>query len=241
MILNRSLIVVACCLWGFVHPAHAEIVNVTYTGVVTASVDATGLFGIVDPNTSYTGPSWPGASPSSSGAYVGMSYTAHYLFDTSLGISVITPTDQDIYGGAAFGVATPLLSATVTINGHTESVSGGDWGEIWGQSGRQSHFAQTYIPYVYNNYLWNYVTGSLPAEVAGPINYTSVDPNTPGSYAEYSLTDVPNGLRTDMLASIQTLTVSAVPEPSTWAMMMVGFCGLGFLAYRRKNGGVRFA
>ena len=27
----------------------------------------------------------------------------------------------------------------------------------------------------------------------------------------------------------------AVPEPSTWAMMIAGFCGLGFMAYRRKN------
>jgi hypothetical protein len=30
-------------------------------------------------------------------------------------------------------------------------------------------------------------------------------------------------------------TVSAVPEPSTWAMMILGFCGLGFMAYRRKS------
>jgi PEP-CTERM motif len=30
-----------------------------------------------------------------------------------------------------------------------------------------------------------------------------------------------------------TLTTS-VPEPSTWAMMIFGFAGLGFLAYRRK-------
>jgi hypothetical protein len=29
--------------------------------------------------------------------------------------------------------------------------------------------------------------------------------------------------------------VSAVPEPSTWAMMILGFCGFGFMAYRRKN------
>jgi hypothetical protein len=28
--------------------------------------------------------------------------------------------------------------------------------------------------------------------------------------------------------------VAAVPEPATWAMMIVGFCGLGFMAYRRK-------
>jgi PEP-CTERM motif len=26
----------------------------------------------------------------------------------------------------------------------------------------------------------------------------------------------------------------AVPEPSTWAMMLLGLAGLGFMAYRRK-------
>jgi hypothetical protein len=29
--------------------------------------------------------------------------------------------------------------------------------------------------------------------------------------------------------------VSPVPEPSTWAMMILGFAGLGFMAYRRKS------
>ena len=28
---------------------------------------------------------------------------------------------------------------------------------------------------------------------------------------------------------------SAVPELAKWAMMILGFCGLGFMAYRRKN------
>jgi hypothetical protein len=31
-----------------------------------------------------------------------------------------------------------------------------------------------------------------------------------------------------------TFTVTAVPEPSTWAMLILGFAGIGFLAYRRK-------
>jgi hypothetical protein len=26
-----------------------------------------------------------------------------------------------------------------------------------------------------------------------------------------------------------------VPEPSTWAMMVLGFAGLGFAAFRRSN------
>jgi PEP-CTERM motif len=29
-------------------------------------------------------------------------------------------------------------------------------------------------------------------------------------------------------------TISAVPEPSTWAMMILGFVGVGFMSYRRK-------
>jgi hypothetical protein len=28
---------------------------------------------------------------------------------------------------------------------------------------------------------------------------------------------------------------AAVPEPSTWAMMLLGFAGLGFMAYRKKS------
>jgi hypothetical protein len=28
---------------------------------------------------------------------------------------------------------------------------------------------------------------------------------------------------------------SAVPEPSTWAMMLLGFGGLAFAGYRRQN------
>jgi hypothetical protein len=30
---------------------------------------------------------------------------------------------------------------------------------------------------------------------------------------------------------------AAVPEPSTWAMMILGFAGVGFMAYRRRNQG----
>jgi len=36
-------------------------------------------------------------------------------------------------------------------------------------------------------------------------------------------------------------TVTAVPEPSTWAMMIFGFFGVGFLAYRRNMGTLRLA
>jgi PEP-CTERM motif len=38
--------------------------------------------------------------------------------------------------------------------------------------------------------------------------------------------------------SISLPLTSAVPEPSTWAMMILGFFGVGFMAYRRKQNGL---
>jgi hypothetical protein len=32
-----------------------------------------------------------------------------------------------------------------------------------------------------------------------------------------------------------TVVTAAVPEPSTWAMIILGFAGVGFMAYRRKS------
>jgi PEP-CTERM motif len=37
-------------------------------------------------------------------------------------------------------------------------------------------------------------------------------------------------------ANLITVT-PGVPEPSTWAMMILGFAGIGFMAYRRKSRG----
>ena len=36
---------------------------------------------------------------------------------------------------------------------------------------------------------------------------------------------------------LDNVAISAVPEASTWAMMILGFAGVGFMAYRRKQNG----
>ncbi|MDE2379059.1 PEPxxWA-CTERM sorting domain-containing protein [Bradyrhizobium sp.] len=51
---------------------------------------------------------------------------------------------------------------------------------------------------------------------------------------QQELNDAINNLQIAFYQPI-VATVSAVPEPSTWAMMILGFCGLGFLAYRRRD------
>jgi len=49
----------------------------------------------------------------------------------------------------------------------------------------------------------------------------------------------PNGLyeieSTNTNGAADFTLTAAVPEPSTWAMMILGFGGIGFLAYRRDN------
>jgi hypothetical protein len=43
------------------------------------------------------------------------------------------------------------------------------------------------------------------------------------------------GEETSIGFGVGTLTMTPVPEPSTWAMMTLGFAGLGLLAYRRAK------
>ena len=60
----------------------------------------------------------------------------------------------------------------------------------------------------------------------------------------YSLTERYTVTATGAGTVLSTISMSAaVPEPSTWAMMILGFIGVGFMAYRRrdKQTGFRFA
>lgn len=53
---------------------------------------------------------------------------------------------------------------------------------------------------------------------------------------------VPVGDSGDHSIGLDLVNVSAIPEPSTWAMMILGFLGVGFMAYRGKgNGSFRIA
>jgi hypothetical protein len=55
------------------------------------------------------------------------------------------------------------------------------------------------------------------------------------AYSAFASNDPPYGYGTFTGSSIGTFAVSPIPEPSTWAMMILGFAGVGFMAYRRKN------
>ncbi|MBR0835797.1 PEP-CTERM sorting domain-containing protein [Bradyrhizobium manausense] len=79
-------------------------------------------------------------------------------------------------------------------------------------------------------------TASQNSENIGffPFSLGGFDPTAAAIYSIDLTTTDSNGAR---LASVDIqVNVGAVPEPSTWAMMILGFCGLGFMGYRRRAG-----
>ncbi len=69
--------------------------------------------------------------------------------------------------------------------------------------------------------------GTLFLIGAGPVNFNGLSGELTVGYWDSYYPDN---------SGSQRLSVSAVPEPSSWAMMLLGFAGIGFAAYRRSGG-----
>jgi hypothetical protein len=97
---------------------------------------------------------------------------------------------------------------------------------------------------------WIIGNGTSPSGVSflyDGTSYVNIDPVPNQGWTQYSFDVTATGNDTfsvdffndpnyDGLDSFSVTNVtSAVPEPSTWAMMMLGFAGVGFMAYRRKS------
>jgi hypothetical protein len=55
------------------------------------------------------------------------------------------------------------------------------------------------------------------------------------SHGQFGLYDFDSFMSFDNVTISGSLVSGAVPEPSTWAMMLIGFAGLGFMAYRKTK------
>ena len=80
----------------------------------------------------------------------------------------------------------------------------------------------------------------FPLNLTGPVVFEIVSPDlgTGGiTFVQYnSLTD--ETLETTAQLTVSRLTISvaeSVPEPSTWAMMILGFAGVGYMTYRCRK------
>ena len=134
-----------------------------------------------------------------------------YIYDDALTYMTLGPslvTNGGIYPDIA------------VLNVYSNSGLSGDDGFTFGwQSGNNAMEVFGFAPYA---------AGSVVTSLAPPM--TPFDLNLfPGRTIRWILDE--RGFD----ATLESLTIASVPEPSTWAMMILGFCGLGFLAYRRKS------
>jgi hypothetical protein len=96
-------------------------------------------------------------------------------------------------------------------------------------------------PYGTFNHGVDMVGGNGAPGQHGPLDFTifgittaNFNANALGYFFGADLVRLSNGATGSVAAGVLS---PAVPEASTWAMMLLGFFGVGFLAYRRKNQG----
>jgi hypothetical protein len=72
----------------------------------------------------------------------------------------------------------------------------------------------------------------------GSCSYWCVDTSHWQNYSqlEYSSAYVTGSGDANLSVISNPVLTAGVPEPSTWAMMILGFAGIGFMAYRRHSG-----
>jgi PEP-CTERM motif len=118
---------------------------------------------------------------------------------------------QFFFGGDAFTVTFPTAVTAVGIFANV------NLGTSFSLATPTVSLSNTVNTYDTSTFGFFGITSSTPFTSA---TFTSLDANS-----------------TFNIPEIEFGSVAAVPEPSTWAMMILGFCGVGFLAYRRKNRG----
>jgi hypothetical protein len=63
----------------------------------------------------------------------------------------------------------------------------------------------------------------------------AVGRNRPVIEFYYQVHNGTDGGSSNNVGGVWIVEVPAVPEPSTWAMLLIGFAGIGFTTYRRSS------
>ena len=193
MALNRACLSVTIGLLA-VYPASAAIVDVVYIGTVSSNTDASGYFG-------------PAGGFNN---LVGDTYEASFVFNTALGTTYSSATNNYAYGGSYIGVATPVVSAIVTVNGQSVNITGAYKGVIYGEnfgpsmSDMQLHEAETDEDDFTEDYVQTN-TGALPASITTPFTYLVGSADTSSGEPALQI----DGGYTIVYANITSLSVSA--------------------------------
>ena len=211
-----------------VFPAQANIVTATYTGTITSGTGCTPACTELD----------------------GSSFKLVFNYDpTTAGFQSDTANSSHAFGGGLLGTV-PIISESFSINGGPAlNFSNFDNGAIYSYNdefgsslGHSSSFEISNPTLFFVENAAAYINGpsnSIPLSLTSPFTYTVQAGDTSIGSIAYRTTDFNRFfelLFADLLPTTLTVTVAeSVPEPSTWAMLILGFACVSAMAYQRKS------
>lgn len=208
----------ALCAW-LASPAKATVMVATFNGTLldSYSQDFAGDFG-------------------SPGSLLGKDFTLTVIYDTTLGM-VRSPSPYDNrVGGSYHANVGPIVSAKLTINNISQMFDVTVYSYVAAAEGEFSTFASQagpLTPQFGDNFAAFSHVGTSPNNLTTP--YTLEEPcEYCGNFWLHDAT----GARTSQGAFYVTganVAPLAVPEPSTWALLILGFGGVGATLRRQRT------
>jgi hypothetical protein len=192
----------------------------------------------------YTGYIFSSGAADTTGAFTNAGYTVE-LWGPGNGVQNGMPADSPA-GGNIFVDDDPV--------GYGSSLSQTVNGLVTGQKYSLSFYwaaAQIYIPQlgIYSGASENQVVASLGSQnfptaeenisnhgfsgwLSETFDFTYTGAGTSAALAFLFVSTTPEG--TPPAALLSGVSLTAIPEPATWGLMLVGFCGAGAMARRRR-------
>ena len=204
------MMTIAAGVFGLSGAASAEIVTVAYAGTVELITDNGGLPSVSDGDT----------------------LVATYVFN----LPNATDTDIGPTGGFSSGPYGSFVTASLSINGDAAALPAFSTGQINGET--QVEFTGSVLDSEVTaanpqTHLISQVDGmDFSWNLGTPTNISFTPGNDDNAVTQFATA---GGDFLEATVSNVTVTVtssSPVPEPSTWAMMLLGFAGLGFFSYQ---------
>jgi hypothetical protein len=159
------------------------------------------------------------------GPLVASSGSVFYTSGTTSGVAAAPYNDTTGY--AAIGSTTLPQSATLSLGAGVHYL-GFYWGSVDSYNSISLYDGTTLIATYTGTDIINPANGFQGSTGSAFVNFNTNNTNGLDLITSVVFTSTQSAFEIDSIAT-------AVPEPSTWALMVIGFAGLGFLGYRRSN------
>ena len=168
---------------------------------------------------------------------------ANITYDLSLGPAAVGTITTDGSTGVLQTSNIIDFNLTLTTATLTTSILGPLSGANFTQFGTDNQLNSTAFTATLTSLFFNFnAVGGTPYLIfqsgGGLLCFNGAVGNCSGNPASLKVGVGAEQIVTVEAGNVEIATVAvagAVPEPSTWAMMILGFAGVGFMAYRRRN------